>query len=95
MLLMIIKDILIIYLMLSTFGINFSRQHFEIFLFLPEKGLSGKNKKKSSICCLLNPLIDQGSILALANLLNAGLFPQKASCNFYHLLILASWKDSL
>ena len=73
MFLVIIKDILIIYLMLSTFGINFSRQHFEIFLFLPEKGLSGKNKKKkSSICCLLNLLIDQGSILALANLLNAG-----------------------
>ena len=37
----------------------------------------------------------QGSILALANLLNAGWFPQKASCNFHHLLILASWKDSL
>ena len=37
----------------------------------------------------------QGSILALANLLNARKFPQKASCNFDHLLILASWKDSL
>ena len=37
----------------------------------------------------------QGSILALANLLNAGWFLQKASCKSHHLLILASWKNSL
>ena len=37
----------------------------------------------------------QGSLLALANLRNTSQFLQKVSCNFYYLLPLASWKNSL